>query len=90
MDIYTEKLNVKQRAKVVGHFKTEEGNLIGQANPNPFINSIMYEVEFDDGLRMPLAANIIADSIYAQVGEDGSMNLILDSIVDYRKERSML
>ena len=65
--------------------RDERGNLIGQSNPNPILDTSIYEVEFDDGRTEAFAANVIAESIYAEVDDEGQDKLLLDEIVDHRK-----
>ena len=48
----------------------------------------MYEVEFLDGHKQAMAANVIAENLFATVDEEGRRHLILDSIIDYRKTSS--
>jgi hypothetical protein len=74
------------QAKVLRHLVDEHGNVIGNANVNPILNTIMYEVEFPDGEVRPYAANVIADNIYSQVDNDGRRSFIFDSIIDYTKD----
>ena len=76
----------RQSARVIGHYLDEDGNVIGQANPNPFLNSVIYEVVTEGGEHIPLAANEIADNIYGNMCDDGTNDVIFDSIVDYRKD----
>ena len=45
----------------------------------------MYEVEFIDGHKQALSANIIAENMFASVDEDGHRHLLLDSIIDARR-----
>ena len=45
----------------------EDGNVIGNANVRPELNTLMYEVEFPDGEIRPYAANIIADNIWTRL-----------------------
>ena len=51
---------VKRRAR------DDCGELIGKTNPNPFLDSSVYEVEFDDGTVERYHANIIAENIYSR------------------------
>ena len=48
------------KVKVIRHFCDEDGNIIGNVNIRPQLNTLMYEVEFPDGKIKPYAANIIA------------------------------
>ena len=42
----------------------------------------MYEVEFHNGHKQALSANIIAQNMFAQVDGNGHRQLLLDLIVD--------
>ena len=71
-------------------FKTRkrdaDGIPIGKANTNPLLDTRLYEVEFPDGQRKEYAANVIAESIYSQVDNEGRHHLLLDSLVDHIKD----
>ena len=67
-----------------------DGNPLGRENRNPILDSRLYEVEFPDGRTEEIAANAIAQAMYAQCDIDGTEYTILDSIVDYRKGQDAL
>jgi hypothetical protein len=46
----------------------------------------MYEVGFPDGVILKYAANIVAESLYAQVDADGRQYVLSSEIVDIRKK----
>lgn len=48
-----------------------EGNVCGRYDKNLMLNSMMYEVEFLDGLVREYAANVIAENMITQVDQDG-------------------
>jgi len=75
-------------ARVTKRLKDHRGNYIGTANDNPILDTRMYEVEFHDGTKQALAANVIAENIFASVDEEGHRHILLDSIVDVRKSRT--
>ena len=50
-------------ARVVGRAVDENGELIGQHNDNPILNTLLYEVEFPDGQCQTYAANLIAEAV---------------------------
>jgi hypothetical protein len=56
--------------------------LIGTFNPNPTLDTSLYEVEFGDGQIGTYPANIIAENVFEQVDDDGLAHVILDSIND--------
>jgi hypothetical protein len=43
-------------------------------------------VEFSDGYELEYAANIIAESMYAQAGTDGNQYLLLAEITGHKKD----
>ncbi|KAL7465994.1 hypothetical protein ACHAW6_000395 [Cyclotella cf. meneghiniana] len=46
----------------------------------------VYEVRFPDGRTKELAANTIAEALYAQCNPDGNQYILLDAIVDYQRD----
>ena len=63
-----------------------DGNPIGKANFNPLLDICLYEVEFPDGDLQEYAANVIAESVYSQVDDEGHHHLLLESLVDHAKD----
>jgi hypothetical protein len=70
--------------RVVKRLRDKDGLPIGTANDNPILDTRVYEVEFPDGHRTSLAANVIAENLFAQVDPDGNRLALLDDIVDHR------
>ncbi len=62
-----------------------DGNLKGTANDNPILDTREYVVTFDDGDVTDLTANLIAETMYAQCDPDGNQYVLLDAIIDYRR-----
>jgi hypothetical protein len=75
-------------ARVIGCKRDPEGNLIGTQHSNPILDTRIYDVQFPDGHVESYAANIIAENIFAQVDEDGRRFLLLDEIMDHRKDNT--
>ena len=73
-------------AKVKGRSKGINGEQVGTYDPNPLLNSIVYDVEFPDGEIKQYSANIIAENMYSQVDSEGHSRSLMDSIVDYKKD----
>ena len=44
----------------------------------------MYEVEFAHGEKASLVANYIAENLFAQIDDDGSRQVLMNEIIDYR------
>ena len=55
--------------KVQKRLKDNQGRPIRIASENPILDTIMYEVEYQDGHAAALASNLIAENIFAQVDE---------------------
>ncbi len=55
------------RGTVIGQKRDARGNPIGNANANPIMDSRIYRIEFDNGNVCELTANVIAESVYAQM-----------------------
>ena len=72
-----------EKAKIVGRTRDNEGNLVGQYNNNPLLNTRVYLVEFPDGHITEYSANTIAEAVYESVNDDGYEELLFDSIVDH-------
>ena len=75
-------------ARVKGRKRNAFGQEIGAYNENPMMNTMIYEIEFQDGTIKEYAANVIAENIYAQVDHEGSMYTLLDAIIDFKKDNS--
>ena len=76
-----------QHACVIKQLKDHCGFPIRTANNNPILDTIMYEIEFADGHKQALSINVIVESMFAYVDEEGHWHLLLDSIVGFRKKR---
>ena len=61
MDVGT---NNERGARVVKRARTDDGKAIGTAHSNPILDTRAYEIEFADGTRDKVTANIIAENIY--------------------------
>ena len=51
----------------------------------------MYEIEYEDGHRVPVAANVIVENLFHQVNDDGlKIMMILDQVIGHRADGSEL
>ena len=57
--------------KVIQRTIGPDGQVTGTYDNNPFLNSIIYDVEFPDGQVKEYAADIIAENMLTQVDSDG-------------------
>ncbi len=65
------------------------GRFLGNAHHNPALDSQAYKVWFPDRRTEELAANVTAEAIYARCDAGRNQYVLLDAIVDYRKDPSM-
>ncbi|KAL7474533.1 LOW QUALITY PROTEIN: hypothetical protein ACHAW6_000501, partial [Cyclotella cf. meneghiniana] len=65
------------------------GVLVDIVHKQPAIDTCVYEVPFPDGCTKDLATNTIAEALYAQCDPDGNHYVMLDAIVDYRKNPNL-
>ena len=70
-------------ARVIKRLRDKDGIPIGTANDNPILDSRVYEVEFLDGHKASLAANAIAENLFAQVYDEGYCTVLMQEIVDH-------
>ncbi len=66
--------------------RDRDGNPVGLANSNPILDTHSYIIDFDDGDRTGLTANLIAELLFSQCDPDGDGNqyVLLDEIIDHR------
>ena len=78
------------QAKVIGRKRDIDGNPIGTRHPNPILNTRVYEVQFTDGHLEEYAMNTIAENIYSQIDSEGRRFVLMDEIIDHKKDGSAI
>ena len=73
-----------QYIKVIKRLRDADGIPIRMANVNPILDSHMYKVEYQDGMRASLVDNYIAKNLFAKVDQEDNRHVLLDVIIDYR------
>ena len=76
--------------RVKGRKRDSAGTLIGEYNPNPILDTRVFNVEYPDGRVEAFSTNIIAESLYSNVDEEGFDVGILDEIVDHQKSEAAI
>ncbi len=71
-------------AKVMGQTIGPTGRVDGTYDENPILNTMMYDVEFNDGEVREYAANVIAENLLNQVDDEGFTMTRLKSINDHK------
>ena len=51
---------------------------------NPYMNTVLYEIKFDDGTSKAYGSNIIADNMWRSMNNEGYQEDSLHSVVDIR------
>ena len=69
--------------KVIQRTIGPDGQVTGTSDNNPYLNSIIYDVEFPDGQVKEYAANIITENMLTQVDSDGMSTTLMEAIVDH-------
>ena len=72
--------------KVTRRALRPDGQVAGTYDDNPFLNTIIYEVEFPDGQVKDYAANVIAENMLTQVDSDGFTLTMMDGIIHYERD----
>ena len=84
MELALPKGDDPQLAKVTKRLRDANGIPVCMANDNPILDSRMYEVEYEYVTKASLAANYIAENMFAQVDQEGNRHVLLDNIIYYR------
>jgi hypothetical protein len=61
----------------------KDGNPVEVANANPILDTRSYEVELPDVTLKEYSANLIAESIFSQVDDEGREYVLLQEIIDH-------
>ena len=75
-----------QMAKVRGVAVDADGNKVGTFHENPMLNTVIYDVEFPDGMVRQYAANTIAENILSQVDNEGHSHNVIEAIIDFETD----
>ena len=75
-----------QSARVVKRVTDDSGKPLGDYNPNPLLDTRVYEVMFGDGSTQQFAANVIAENLWAEVDDDGYHHQTVDCIIDHKSD----
>jgi len=71
-------------ARVKKRLKDADGKPVGVAHKNPVLDTRMFEVEFADGTTASMAANAIAENLFAQIDAEGNRFVLIDEIIGHR------
>ena len=77
-------------ARVTKRLRDKDGLPIGTTNDSPILDLRLYEVEYLDGHKASVAANTIAENLFAQIDHDGNRFVTMDSIMAHHVDRSQV
>ena len=63
--------------------------MTGHYDDDPFLNSMIYEIEFPDGQVKEYAANVIAENMLTQVDSDGYSMMMMRGIINYQQDKNV-
>ena len=73
-----------QFGRCLKQLRGKDGIPIRTAHDNPILDTRMCEVEFQDGHKASLAANAIAENLFAQIIDKGNWHALFDEITDHQ------
>ena len=85
-EVLMERGGVMQSGVVKQRKRDDDGNPIGKRNNNPLLDTREYEVVFPDQSMDVLTANLIAESMYANVDDEGKTYRLLDEIMEHHDD----
>ena len=68
----------------------DNGKVIGSHNDNPLLNTLAYDVEFQDRADKRYGYNIIAEKILSQCNPDGFYTNVMEAILDHKHDGSAI
>ena len=68
--------------KVIGACLGKDDKIIGTPNANSFLNTVLYEVQFEDGTSQAYGANLVAENMWRTTNDEEYREDKLYSIVD--------
>ena len=75
--------------KVTKQVLGPDGKVAGKYDDNPYLNSIVYEVELADGRIKEYGTNIITENMLTQVDSDGFSLSLMEGIINYKCDDSV-
>lgn len=75
-------------AKVIGRSKDIDGFKIGTYDPNPYLDTRVYDVMFSYASVEQYAANVLADNLLSQVDDEGHPHIHFEKIIGHRVDGS--
>ena len=71
-------------ARIGKRLKDKDGKPIGIAADNPILDKSIYEVQYYDGYKTEITANVITSNLFFQVDQYGQRFVLFNAIIDSR------
>ena len=78
----------QRKGCIIRSKRDHAGNPLGKYSSNPYHDTSLYDVEFNDGHVESFAANLTAEHIYEQLDDGGNHFDLIEEIIDHRKDKS--
>ena len=75
---------------IKGRKRDHNGALIGSSNPNPILDTRIFQVEFPDGHLEEYTTNKVAEALYSQCDQDGYDTGLVQEICDHQRSPSAI
>ena len=72
--------------KILRRSVDNDGQTTGVYDENPALNTMIYDVQFEDGRIQKYAANIIAQNVLEQVDNEGNYAERIEAVLDHRRQ----
>ena len=74
--------------RVIDRKRDADGHYVGRKHKLPALDSRCYVIEFNDGERVDISYNTLAEHLYSQVDSEGNQYQIFKEIVNHRKGKA--
>eukprot|EP00536_Pseudo-nitzschia_multiseries_P014206 jgi/Psemu1/37875/gm1.37875_g len=89
-EVIIERNDERLRCIVKDRVRDLQNQPIGVRNENPILDTRLYKLQLPDGTIEEYTANIVAESLYSSVDNDGRMFTLLDDLIDHEQDDTAL
>ena len=69
---------------IVGLCLDKNGRIIGNPDPNSYLNTVLYQIKFDDRTMAAYGGNIVAENMWRMCNNEGYQEDVLHWVIDIR------
>eukprot|EP00536_Pseudo-nitzschia_multiseries_P016838 jgi/Psemu1/48042/gm1.48042_g len=89
-EVIIERNDERLRCIVKDMVRDLQNRPIGVRNENPILDTRLYKLQLPDGTIEEYTANIVAESLYSSVDDNGRMLTLLDELIDHECDNTAL